>query len=84
MNTYGGVEVQLRVFLTSALDGGEWSASRPRRFTPGKKAPVSIAWRLGGPQNGSGHGGDPCPYRESNRGRPARIRTILRAIPTSA
>jgi hypothetical protein len=20
-------------FLTSALDGGEWSASRPRRFT---------------------------------------------------
>jgi hypothetical protein len=22
-------------FLTSAVDGGEWSASRPGRFTPG-------------------------------------------------
>jgi hypothetical protein len=26
-------------FLTSALDGGEWSASRPYRFTPGERAP---------------------------------------------
>jgi hypothetical protein len=26
-------------FLTSALAGGEWSASRPGRFTPGEKAP---------------------------------------------
>jgi hypothetical protein len=26
-------------FLTSALVGGEWSASRPGRFTPGEKAP---------------------------------------------
>jgi hypothetical protein len=25
--------------LTSALDGGEWSASRPGRFTPGERAP---------------------------------------------
>jgi hypothetical protein len=25
--------------LTSALDGGEWSASRPARFTPGETAP---------------------------------------------
>jgi hypothetical protein len=25
--------------LTSALDGGEWSASRPGRFTPRKRAP---------------------------------------------
>jgi hypothetical protein len=25
-------------FLTSALDGGEGSASRPYRFTPGEKA----------------------------------------------
>ena len=28
-----GVEAQLHSFLTSALDGGEWSASRPGRFT---------------------------------------------------
>jgi hypothetical protein len=25
-------------FLTSTLDGGEWSASRPGRFTPERKA----------------------------------------------
>jgi hypothetical protein len=30
MKTYWGVEVQLHAFLISALDGGEWSASRPR------------------------------------------------------
>jgi hypothetical protein len=40
MKTYGGsVEVYLHSFLTLALDGGEWSASRPGRFTPGEKAP---------------------------------------------
>jgi hypothetical protein len=33
MNAYGGV------FLTSALVGGEWLASRPCRITPGEKAP---------------------------------------------
>jgi hypothetical protein len=27
------------VFLTSALVGGEWSASRYCRFTPGERAP---------------------------------------------
>ena len=29
------------LFLTSALDGGEWSTPRPGRFTPGKD-PVPI------------------------------------------
>jgi hypothetical protein len=33
--TYWGVEVQLHSFLTSALDGREWSASCASRFTPG-------------------------------------------------
>jgi len=33
-----GVEVYLHLFLTSALDGGEWSASRAGRFTPGEMA----------------------------------------------
>jgi len=31
----GEVNVQMYAFLTSALDGGEWSASRASRFTPG-------------------------------------------------
>jgi hypothetical protein len=35
-------------FSTSALDGGEWSASRPRqRFTRGKEHPVPIGKEAG-------------------------------------
>jgi hypothetical protein len=34
-----GVEIQLHAFLTSALDGGERSASRPGLFTPRGRAP---------------------------------------------
>jgi hypothetical protein len=34
---YGGVDVWIRIFLTSALVGGEWSRSRPGRFTPNKE-----------------------------------------------
>jgi hypothetical protein len=30
---YGGVDVQIHIFLTSTLAGGVWSASRPGRFT---------------------------------------------------
>jgi hypothetical protein len=39
MKAYGGVDVYIHIFLTSALAGGEWSASRPGRFTPGERAP---------------------------------------------
>jgi hypothetical protein len=39
--------------------GGEWSASRPGRFTPGKEPPVPILdTRLGGPQSRSGRHGE--------------------------
>jgi hypothetical protein len=31
----------MHIFLTSALGGGEWSASRPDRFTPGWRASSS-------------------------------------------
>jgi hypothetical protein len=39
MKAYGGVDVWTHVFLTSALAGGEWSASRPCRFTAGERVP---------------------------------------------
>jgi hypothetical protein len=40
------VDVQIHIFLTSALVGGEWSTSRPGRFTPGERAPGThfIGW----------------------------------------
>jgi hypothetical protein len=41
MKTYGGVDVYTHVFLISALVGGERSASRPCRFTPGERAPIT-------------------------------------------
>jgi hypothetical protein len=41
MKTYGGVDVWTHVILTSALFGGEWSASRPCRFTPEERAPIT-------------------------------------------
>jgi hypothetical protein len=33
------VTVLIHIFLTSALVGGEWSTSRPYRFTPGESDP---------------------------------------------
>jgi hypothetical protein len=38
MKTYGEVDVQIHICLTSALVGDEWSASRPGCFTPGERA----------------------------------------------
>jgi hypothetical protein len=38
MKAYMGVNVYIDVFFTLALVGGEWSASRPDRSTPGEEA----------------------------------------------
>jgi hypothetical protein len=46
MKSYGGVDVYIHVFLTSALVGGEWSASHPGHFIPGERAP-GTHWKGG-------------------------------------
>jgi hypothetical protein len=71
--------------LTSTLDGGEWSASRPGRFTPKESAPRHPLYRrLGGPQSRSGRGGEeknsqPPPGIEPyNTDRPTRSPALYR------
>jgi hypothetical protein len=54
MKTYWGMEVQLHSFLTSALDGGEWPASRPGRF----KLRYPLDRKLRGHQSRSWRGGE--------------------------
>jgi hypothetical protein len=54
MKTYCGVEEYLHAFLPSALDGSEWSASCPGRFTPW----YPLDRRLSGPQSRSGRRGE--------------------------
>jgi hypothetical protein len=68
-------------FTTSALDRGEWSASRPgRALDPGKGPPVPIVQK-------AGWAPEPvwtqrleekilCPCRGSNPGRAARSQTL--------
>jgi hypothetical protein len=41
MKAYVGVDVQIHIFLASALAGGEWSASRLGRLIPGERAPCT-------------------------------------------
>jgi hypothetical protein len=46
MKAYGRVDVYIHIFLTSAPVGGEWSSSRPGRFTPRER--VSGTHWIGG------------------------------------
>jgi hypothetical protein len=46
MKAYGRMDVYIQIFLTSALAGGKWSASRPGRFKFGERA-ASTRW-IGG------------------------------------
>jgi hypothetical protein len=70
-------------FLTSALDGGEWSASRPCRALPrGKDPRYPLYRRVGGPQSRSGHRGyrkNPLPLpgiKPRSHGNPVRSQTL--------
>jgi hypothetical protein len=47
MKAYSGGGVYLHAFLTRALDGGEWSASGPGRFTTMEWAVVPIGQEAG-------------------------------------
>jgi hypothetical protein len=84
MKAYGGVDVQSHVSLTSALVGGEWSASRPGLFTLGERAP-STHWIRGwaGPRIGPDYVKRrkflPLPGLELRPlGRPARSQSLYR------
>jgi hypothetical protein len=69
--------------LTSALAGGEWSASRPCRFTPWKEPPVFIGCEAGWVPEPSGRSGeekilDPPGLELRPLGRPARRQSPYR------
>jgi hypothetical protein len=82
---HGGAWGEMRYssysFSTSALDEGEWSASRPgRAFTPGERTPgIHCTGGWVGPRAGldtEDRGKIVCPRRGSNPGRPARSQTL--------
>jgi hypothetical protein len=73
-------------FLTSELDGGEWSDSRAGRFTPEERATgthSTVCWV--GPRAGLDVAANrkiPAPCRESNPGRQAcSLIIMLTALP---
>jgi hypothetical protein len=82
MKIYGGIDVQIHVFLASALVG-ERSASGPCWFIPGEAVPwYSLELRLSGPQSRSVRYGevkilDPNPTPRSSRPQSVAIPTEL-------
>jgi hypothetical protein len=63
--------------MTLALEGGEWSASRPGRTLPPGKSRYPLYRRLGGPQDRSGQVRKISPPTEiRSPDRPARSRSL--------
>jgi hypothetical protein len=58
MKTYGRVHVQIHIFLTPLLAGGECTASRPGRFIAVEKPRYPLDRKLGGPQSRCGRRGE--------------------------
>ena len=54
--------------MTAALEGGEWSAARPRRTLPPGKTRYPLCRRLGGPQGRSGRAENLAPPGFDPRG----------------
>jgi hypothetical protein len=83
MQATRGEEYSPCSFLTSALDGDEWSASRPGSVLPPGKDPwYPLDRRLGGLRAGldtEGRGKFLCPCRGSNPGRP--VQTVVMTDP---
>jgi hypothetical protein len=73
MKTYGGAAVYTHVFLSSALFGGERSASRLDRFTPGAHwiegwvgpEPVWKTWRSENPSTYRDPNSDPSVVQQN-------------------
>jgi hypothetical protein len=66
----GGVEVNLHAFLTSVLDGGEWSTSHTGHSTPRERSPGnrwiggSVSCRAGLGRDGEEKDSHPLPGLE--------------------
>jgi hypothetical protein len=80
-----GVEVYLHLFLTSVLDGSEWSASRAGRFTPGEMALGAPLTRgLGRPSSQYGRFGEETNFLHPPIFEPRFHRHSARSIVTKA
>jgi len=68
MKEYEEMEIQLYSFITTALDGGEWSALCPGHFSPQTKTLLPTEEGPNKPQRRYAHFGEEifCPSWESN------------------
>jgi hypothetical protein len=66
MKEYEEVEMYVHSFLTSALDGRKWSASRSGLFNPGNIPLVPVEWKAVWPQSPLNKKEISCTCQESN------------------